>query len=63
MTPHSVHTPSPAFEPTLEEALADPIVALVLRRDGLTVAEVTHTLQYERARLLRRRDLTAPRAQ
>jgi hypothetical protein len=30
----------PGVEPGLEEALADPVVLLVLRRDGLTAADV-----------------------
>lgn len=31
---------SPASEPTLSEALSDPIVQMVMRRDGLTAERV-----------------------
>lgn len=41
----------PAFEPTIEDILADPIVGLLLRRDGLTVGDVRVTLEHERRRL------------
>ncbi len=43
------------FEPTLDEALADPIVQLVLARDGLTSDDVRKTLEPQRRRLLARR--------
>jgi len=46
---------TPAFEPTLDEALADPIVGLILQRDGLTIEQVRNTLERERDRLLLRR--------
>ena len=38
-------------EPTLEDILADPLVALILRRDGLTVSAVRARLDRERQRL------------
>lgn len=40
-----------ADEPTLDEILADPIVGLILRRDGLTVGAVRAKLDRERRRL------------
>ncbi|MBS7537486.1 hypothetical protein KHC27_01285 [Ancylobacter lacus] len=40
-----------ADEPTLDEILADPIVALILRRDGLTAGAVRARLDRERRRL------------
>lgn len=49
------HTPpvAAAFaaEPTLDDILADPLVALILRRDGLTVSAVRARLDRERRRL------------
>lgn len=53
----SVASPTPrlcTFEPTLDEALADPIVQLVIARDGLTTADVHRTLDVQRQRLLAR---------
>lgn len=40
-------------EPTLDEILSDPIVGLILRRDGLTAAVVRGRLDRERRRLSR----------
>ncbi len=39
-------------EPPLRQVLADPIVHLVMRRDGLSVEDVRAVLQTARARLL-----------
>ena len=41
-------------EPTLDDILADPLVALILRRDGLTVSAVRARLDRERRRLAER---------
>ena len=50
-------------EPTLDEILADPIVELILRRDGLTASAVQARLDRERRRLASRRSPPAlPRA-
>ncbi|MCK0196197.1 hypothetical protein MWN34_04655 [Ancylobacter sp. 6x-1] len=49
---------SPAYEPTLDDILSDPLVGLILRRDGLSVPAVRVTLERARERLGRR----APRA-
>ena len=38
-------------EPSLEAILADPLVALILRRDGLTPGSVRSQLERERHRL------------
>ncbi|MCB4768803.1 hypothetical protein LGR54_09330 [Ancylobacter sp. Lp-2] len=40
-------------EPTLDEILADPLVGLILRRDGLTPNVVRVKLDRERRRLAR----------
>ncbi|MDR6953114.1 hypothetical protein J2X65_002475 [Ancylobacter sp. 3268] len=40
-------------EPTLDEILADPLVGLILRRDGLTPGVVRVKLDRERRRLAR----------
>lgn len=40
-----------AAEPTLDDILADPLVALILRRDGLTVSAVRAGLDRESRRL------------
>lgn len=49
-----VHAPLFAFEPTLEEALADPIVAHLLKSDGLEFKDVKSSLETYRVRLLAR---------
>ena len=41
----------PPFEPSLDEALQDPVVLAVLRRDRLSVAEVRRLMEAARARL------------
>ncbi|WGD30545.1 hypothetical protein AncyloWKF20_01500 [Ancylobacter sp. WKF20] len=46
--------PHLAHEPTLDEILADPIISLILRRDGLTAGAVRATLDRERRRLASR---------
>lgn len=46
---HSVRPHLP--EPTLDEILADPIIALILRRDGLTVHAVRAALDSARQTL------------
>ena len=38
-------------EPSIEDILADPIIHLVLRRDGLTASDVKTRLDQERRRL------------
>ncbi len=49
-------------EPTIDEILSDPIVGLILRRDGLTSRAVQMRLAQERRRLARRARLPAPAA-
>lgn len=49
-------------EPTLDEILADPIVGLILRRDGLTAGAVRVKLDRERRRLARVGAPVLPRA-
>ena len=39
------------IEPSLEEAIADPVVRLVMRRDGLSDADVWCAVRYGRGRL------------
>lgn len=50
--PFHIHE-SALGEPTLDEILADPIVGLILRRDGLTAGAVRVRLDRERRRLAR----------
>jgi hypothetical protein len=40
-----------AYEPTLDEALTDPLVLLILKRDGLAADEVRSFLEQVRRRL------------
>ena len=42
------------YEPTLDEILADPIIGLILRRDGLTVNAVRAALDSARQTLVDR---------
>jgi len=44
-------------EPTLREILADPIVHLVMRRDGVTLAQLEAVLAHAKARAKERRSL------
>lgn len=44
MTPYSDTELSPAEEPTLEEMLADPIIQLIMQRDGVSQHEMQRTL-------------------
>ncbi|MFT0858628.1 hypothetical protein [Ancylobacter sp. G4_0304] len=48
MTPFDSHA---AGEPRLDDILADPLVALVLKRDRLDAREVAQTLAREQRRL------------
>lgn len=45
---------STTYEPTLDEILADPLVGLILRRDGLTAGTVRARLDRERRRIAAR---------
>jgi hypothetical protein len=49
------------IEPSLEEMMSDPIVRLVLRRDGLTSPAVVRFLWETRDRLIRRRRASGTR--
>lgn len=50
---------SPRREPQLEEVLADPVVRLVMARDGVTLDDMRDVVSSARARLLFRQMLAA----
>jgi hypothetical protein len=56
-SPGQATAPQPQFwreagrEPSLREALADPLVHLVMRRDGVSLAELEAVVAHAQARL------------
>ena len=49
----------PRREPRLDDVLADPVVRLVMARDGVTLDDMRDVVSSARARLLSRRMLAA----
>lgn len=55
----SRYDPTPRREPQMDEVLSDPVVHLVMARDGVTLDEVRDVVSSARARLLVRQMLAA----
>ena len=53
---------SPRREPQLEDVLADPVVRLVMARDGVTLDEMRDVVSSARSRLLFRQMVAAERS-
>lgn len=49
----------PGPEPDLDEVINDPIVRMVMARDGVTMDEIKEVMMLARARLLARRMMEA----
>ena len=53
---------SPGREPLLEDVMTDPVVRLVMARDGVTLAELRDVVNSARSRLLIRQMIQAETA-